>query len=130
MNTVTVIPTPDINHDTIPPKMIPRQLRRQRRPRQHHSALLLLPPARGAKHAGGRRGLRDNFAAAVYLRELAQDVPGNRESEVLACVGGGWRRVQRARVGADDDDVLKAGTERFERLDGVVVEEEQGAVEG
>ncbi len=51
-------------------------------------------------------------------------------SDVLACVGGGWRRVQRARVGADDDDVLKAGTERFERLDGIVVEEEQGAVEG
>jgi hypothetical protein len=33
-------------------------------------------------------------------------------------------------VGADDDDVLKAGTERFERIDSVVVEEEQGAVEG
>lgn len=85
MNTVTVITTPDINHDTIPPKMIPRQLRRQRRPRQHHSALLLLPSARGAKHAGGRRGLRDNFSAAVYLRELAQDVPGNCEFR-SACV--------------------------------------------
>jgi hypothetical protein len=94
---------------------------------------MFLPAKRGAQQPRRRRGLGHDFATAVDLRQLAEDVAAWRtvsEQNIGLDNAGAWWVVQGAGVRADDNDVLQGGAKSFERVHRVVVEEEEGAVVG